>query len=317
MKKILLISSLVLLFINVKAINFSSVNASSGTTFQTNPSYPTVIGIDFAIATNPTLTGEFIKVQMIYTPESGPEEVVKDNEYQMFSVLQPSGYLWNSRIEGTLAAGKTKGKISLKLFRWHTSGPLTENSTTTFRLNDGTTTPTDPNPVDPRWRRNTFYDRYGDQIRVVPGYIPPPEFGSINVLYPNPNAPVLNVDQAIYSLNRQYFFILQSDGNLVLYTANWKVLWTADTNGKGGQYLHFQPDGNLVLSRNIEGTSVVWASNIYNWEAKFDPTPNRMFYILQDDGNLVFYWDGVTETVRLGDTGTSGGRKSNHFGKIN
>lgn len=147
-------------------------------------------------------------------------------------------------------------------------------------------------------------------------YVSPPSIGSENVLYRNASAPVLNVDQAIYSVNRQYFFILQSDGNLVLYTADWKVLWTADTNGKGGKYLFFAPDGNLVLAKNLDASGVVWASNIYTSMAIDNAGPKRLFYILQDDGNLVFYWDGGTYTESMGDTGTSGGRKSSHFGRI-
>ena len=52
---------------------------------------------------------------------------------------------------------------------------------------------------------------------------------------------------------------MQSDGNLVLYTAANVAVWSSNTNGKGGSYLIMQNDGNAVVA-SAAGTTV-WASN--------------------------------------------------------
>lgn len=52
---------------------------------------------------------------------------------------------------------------------------------------------------------------------------------------------------------------MQSDGNLVLYSASNAVVWASGSNGKGASYLIMQNDGNAVLATSAG--SQVWASN--------------------------------------------------------
>lgn len=91
----------------------------------------------------------------------------------------------------------------------------------------------------------------------------------------------LSKDQMAMSLDRKYKFILQSDGNLVLYGPN-KALWATGTDGKGGDRFVVQPDGNSVLY-NAQGRPI-WASNTDG------RGPSAL--IVQMDGNLVMYGRG-------------------------
>jgi hypothetical protein len=51
------------------------------------------------------------------------------------------------------------------------------------------------------------------------------------------------------------YFCLGNDGNVVLYNVNWVPIWYTSTQGRGGTSLTMQPDGNMVL-RNSAGTPV-------------------------------------------------------------
>ncbi|KAJ3207390.1 hypothetical protein HK099_000274 [Clydaea vesicula] len=57
-------------------------------------------------------------------------------------------------------------------------------------------------------------------------------------------------------------FILQGDGNLVVYAGGYNGLarWASNTYSNGGDILFMQNDGNLVL---YNGGRAVWASNTY------------------------------------------------------
>jgi hypothetical protein len=94
---------------------------------------------------------------------------------------------------------------------------------------------------------------------------------------------VLNPGQSIRSGSGKFTFILQTDGNLVLYknlsTGGQKALWASNTNGKLTQVAIMQPDGNLVLY-DVDGKAL-WASN-----TSHDPGAR---FVLQDDGNGVVY----------------------------
>jgi hypothetical protein len=87
----------------------------------------------------------------------------------------------------------------------------------------------------------------------------------------------LRVGQRIASPNGQYHFDLQGDGNLVTYSSAGKVVWTANTQGKGGTRLVLQSDGNLVLYTSAG--KVVWASGTHGKTVSY--------LILQNDGILV------------------------------
>lgn len=52
---------------------------------------------------------------------------------------------------------------------------------------------------------------------------------------------------------------LQSDGNLVMYTADNKAVWASNTDGKGGSYVALGDDGNFGIYRS-NGTPV-WTTN--------------------------------------------------------
>jgi hypothetical protein len=54
-------------------------------------------------------------------------------------------------------------------------------------------------------------------------------------------------------------FIFQADGNLVIYDGQNRALWSPQTEGKGGISLQMQNDGNLVLYR--ADATPVWATH--------------------------------------------------------
>lgn len=87
----------------------------------------------------------------------------------------------------------------------------------------------------------------------------------------------LTSNQYLQSSNGNYRFILQSDGNVVLYNASNRPLWASNTVGKGGVTLNLQGDGNLVL-RNTGGSSV-WSTGTHGKGA------NRA--VMQNDANVV------------------------------
>ena len=70
---------------------------------------------------------------------------------------------------------------------------------------------------------------------------------------------VLYPGQNIATADRNYWLALQTDGNLVLYSADYRPIWASNTDGRDVQRLIVQPDGNLVLYR-ANGTPV-WATN--------------------------------------------------------
>ncbi|BAY93818.1 MULTISPECIES: CAP domain-containing protein [unclassified Tolypothrix] len=94
--------------------------------------------------------------------------------------------------------------------------------------------------------------------------------------------------QSLQSNNQMHRFIMQSDGNVVLYNGNSQPLWATNTWGIQPRELIMQTDGNLVLYDS--SGSPKWASDTWN-------NPGAFFKI-QDDGNLVVYRaDSQTETV--------------------
>jgi hypothetical protein len=57
------------------------------------------------------------------------------------------------------------------------------------------------------------------------------------------------------------FLTMQTDGNLVAYTAANQPKWATGTNGRAVTHALMQTDGNLVI---YNGTTPVWASNTWN-----------------------------------------------------
>jgi hypothetical protein len=72
---------------------------------------------------------------------------------------------------------------------------------------------------------------------------------------------------------------MQSDGNLVLYTAGGRALWSSKTNGDVGDSAVMQTNGNFVVYSS--SNQALWSTNTTGSDcASLD---------LQDDGNLVLY----------------------------
>jgi YD repeat-containing protein len=91
----------------------------------------------------------------------------------------------------------------------------------------------------------------------------------------------LSVGQQLFSPNKQYRLILQSDSNLVLYDSTNRALWSTSTHGTGVTHATMQTDGNFVL----------YAGSV----AKFDTRTHGSSasqLIVQNDGNVVIYGSG-------------------------
>lgn len=83
--------------------------------------------------------------------------------------------------------------------------------------------------------------------------------------------------QYLKSTNGEYQFVLQDDGNLVLYGRG-RALWASNTNSYAASNVIMQSDGNLVL---YGYPNAIWHSGTYN-------NPGARL-IVQNDGNVVIY----------------------------
>jgi hypothetical protein len=106
----------------------------------------------------------------------------------------------------------------------------------------------------------------------------------------------LNVNQSIQSANGNYRLVLQTDGNLVLYTKSSQALWSTKTNGKGATRFVIQSDGNLVLYTS---------ANQSVWSSKTNGKGGTKL-VIQDDGNLVLL-NGSGTSVWSTNTGNGSG----------
>jgi hypothetical protein len=109
----------------------------------------------------------------------------------------------------------------------------------------------------------------------------------------------INSDQYLSSSNKAYKFILQADGNIVLYNASNQVRWSSDTQGKGGTKLVLQSDGNLVLY-TASGTPV-WSSGTNGSAASKLAILDNGNVVLTTTSNTVL-WSTNTATVPSADT---------------
>jgi hypothetical protein len=91
---------------------------------------------------------------------------------------------------------------------------------------------------------------------------------------------VLNPDDSITSADGQFFFVYQTDGNLVLYSnRTGGPLWASNTAGQPVGICIMQTDGNLVI---YDPDAVpLWASNTAG-------NPGSRL-VVQGDGNVVIY----------------------------
>jgi len=104
----------------------------------------------------------------------------------------------------------------------------------------------------------------------------------------------LKANDFLRSADWRYFLVMQSDGNLVLYTAGrTQPIWATATSGGNNNYLAMQTDGNLVVYS--AASKPLWASTTN--------TGRQTTLRLQNDGNLVLYG---TTTRALWATSTNG-----------
>jgi hypothetical protein len=103
-----------------------------------------------------------------------------------------------------------------------------------------------------------------------------------------------NLGQGIFSKNGRVIFVLQKDGNLVLY-GDKQPLWDAGSGpGRGTTRAVMQTDGNFVI---YVGNNPIWASDTAGH-------PGARL-VAQDDGNVVVYQGAMP----LWSTETSGFRR--------
>ncbi len=95
-----------------------------------------------------------------------------------------------------------------------------------------------------------------------------------NILY---NSQVLTRGQELYSLDRRFRFVHQTDGNVVLYGPS-GAMWQTNTPGRATTTLGMQSDGNMVL---YNGGTPIWSSGTNGG--------NTSHLNIQDDGNAVIY----------------------------
>lgn len=97
-------------------------------------------------------------------------------------------------------------------------------------------------------------------------------------------------NQALVSRKELFSFILQDDGNLVLYGPT-GVLWASCTMGRHDvRDMVMQDDGNLVIY--VQSGGAIWDSGTYPWM--------KPKLVMQNDGNVVIY----SNKVAIWSTGT-------------
>ena len=108
---------------------------------------------------------------------------------------------------------------------------------------------------------------------------PPPAPATVDRLNPGQR---LGPGEQLVSATGGYVLTMQTDGNLVLYAADRRVLFQSRTGRNAGTVLVMQTDGNLVLY--APGNRAIWASNT--------AAHANSVLVLQGDGNAVVYAPG-------------------------
>ncbi|WP_256009089.1 hypothetical protein [Desertivirga xinjiangensis] len=132
-------------------------------------------------------------------------------------------------------------------------------------------------------------------------------------------------DASIYSPNQQFRLTLQPDGNLVIYDNAFNPLWNSGTQASGTGWIYklfYQLDGNITLKRyhtngNLNGE--IWASASQAPSGSLrSGNAYRSYMKLQDDGNLVLYFNGLDgrQWYYGFSSSTYGGRVSHHQGNL-
>jgi hypothetical protein len=152
------------------------------------------------------------------------------------------------------------------------------------------------------------------------GFPPPQDTASSTGVITLPNGPsncgttipsgtIIKQGYSYTSPNGNYTFVMQTDGNLVLYPKGQPASWAAGTadseqkNGDGGQEAVLQSDGNL---------QVIDAKNNVLWQSNTAATKSTPFYSgatisVQNDGNAVLYETPANGDLSIWSTGTNNG----------
>ncbi len=126
----------------------------------------------------------------------------------------------------------------------------------------------------------------------------------------------LKPDESVSSLNGQYTFKYQSDGNLVLYrNRDRTALWDTKSAGKHGAVCTMQGDGNLVIYDQLASPrSALWSSGTYgNPGSRLAVGDDGDVVICQQDGKRIWATDTgprvvvVDEMLTLSARGGDGG----------
>lgn len=100
----------------------------------------------------------------------------------------------------------------------------------------------------------------------------------------------LTVDQKMYTPDGNHYLVMQSDGNVVIYTQSNQPIWASGTYGKGnGCHLDMQDDGHLVL---YSGSGrAIWASGTHvSRDAKYGtPAAKPVRMVFENGGAMVLY----------------------------
>ncbi len=106
----------------------------------------------------------------------------------------------------------------------------------------------------------------------------------------------LQLNQYLESNNGKYRFYLQSDGNLVLRDwATRNALWASDTHGQNGSYLAMQSDGNLVLY--TAARTSVWSSKTHRTAARKLVLQDDANLVLYTDAGQAVWATGTVQTT--------------------
>ncbi len=97
----------------------------------------------------------------------------------------------------------------------------------------------------------------------------------------------LHAGEFVKSCDGRFTFVMQTDGNLVLYGPS-GALWSSVTAGTPANVAVMQNDGNLVL---YKGSTAYWSSNTAHHPGAY--------LVVQDNGNTVIY-DGSTQIWSTG-----------------
>jgi len=96
--------------------------------------------------------------------------------------------------------------------------------------------------------------------------------------------------QQLQTANKLFRFVMQGDGNLVLYNQNNLPLWASGTDQNPGAFFNLQTDGNMVVYN--KDSKPIWNSST---------SGNAISQlIIQPDGNLVLYNSDYRATWQSG-----------------